>query len=83
MSRKFKAYVLGFRQDWANTNMNLCKRLIKESDFCIDRSQGITIGENVSTYTISRGNPTLNIPRNMVCIGHEYNGKVVILTEGQ
>lgn len=76
---KFRAYVLGFNPEWSNSHQNLCKRLIKESDFCIARAEGIAIGENVSTYTIQQGKPGISIPRNIVCIGHEHGGKVVII----
>jgi len=80
MSRRYRAYVLGFRQEWANANQNLCKRLIAESDFCIARAEGIAIGEDVSTYTIKAGKVgSIGIPRNIKCIGHEYEGKVVII----
>lgn len=79
MTTRYKAYVLGFNAEWANHNQHLCKRLIAESDFCIDRAQGIAIGENISTYTIKQGKPGITIPRNIVCVGHEHGGKVVII----
>ncbi len=78
---RWKAYVLGFNPEWSNANQNLCKRLIAESDFCIKRAEGIAIGENISTYTLVDGKPNVNIPRNMFCVGHEYNGKVVLLSD--
>lgn len=79
MSR-YRAYVLGFKPEWSNANQNLCKRLIAESDFCIKRAEGIAIGENVSTYTISEGKPgSISIPRDLVCVGHEYDGKIVLI----
>jgi hypothetical protein len=79
MRQQYRAYVLGFRPEWANVNRNLCERLIAEVDFCIDRSSGVAIGERLDTYLLARGNPDIAIPRKMVCVGHEYEGKIVIV----
>jgi hypothetical protein len=41
------------------------------------------IGEDISTYTISQGKPgSLTIPEHLICVKHEYGGKVVIVQPG-
>ncbi|HEX6826598.1 MAG TPA: hypothetical protein VF077_09820 [Nitrospiraceae bacterium] len=74
-----RAYVLKFKQAWTEANWELCERLIKETDFCIEAPQGIHIGQRYTTYILQDNDNKEPIPKEVVCTGHEYDGKVVIV----
>lgn len=80
--KEWRLYVAGFRQTWANANMELCKRLIRECDMTLNHPAGISVGERFSTYDIIRGkNPQEELPEEFICIRHEYNGKVIVVQD--
>jgi hypothetical protein len=75
---QWRCYIIGFNQRWSDANMDLCRQLIEESDFCADAPEGIPIGTHFTTHTIYNGKGKV-IPKDLVCIGHQYNGKIAIV----
>jgi hypothetical protein len=73
--------LIGFNPTWADANVSLCRRLIRESDFCATAAEGIRIGDHFTTRVIEKGRDGKTIPSELVCVAHEFQGKVIIVEE--
>lgn len=79
MHRRWRCYVLGFNSAWSNAHESLCRQLIEGADFCIQSPMGLKVGERYSTQVIQQGRDGNPIPKELVCVALEHEGKIAVV----
>ena len=77
----WRVYLIGYREVWVAQNILLCQRLMRECDFAAVAPFGIPVGQMVGAATIVPGRECQKLPETIVCLRHEYDGKVIIVQE--
>jgi hypothetical protein len=84
MTRRYKAYLMGYEPKWPALTEDFINRTMAESDFCMDAPRGLRVGEILRTgHTIDEGrngrSPDRGIRVRVVALSH--HGKLATLEE--